>query len=392
MRILMCAAAAPLPPLNGTRLVVWNLCRELSKKHELTLLAFRWPDQYGEAPDGLTYRELPVQRRSLPVRTGDRVISLIRQKPVEVDRLGGRMRLEIARLRATRSFDVAHVIGGTLADVAGALKGLPAIIAPLDAWGINTAADVANARGLRRAWLRMQERIVQRYTAHAYRPFATTVLVSDADAASVALTDPAISTSVITIGVDCDRFTPRDDIMRDRRLILFTGTLWFPPNVMAAKFLAGEVLLLVRRKIPDARLVIAGRDPGEDVLALGRQPNVSVFADVPDLRPLLAEAGVFACGMTHGTGTKIKLLEAMASGAPAVSTTLGSRGLAVNDGRELLIADGPDAFAAAVVRLLDAPAFAEHLGREGRRYVVAQHTWAAVATRYEALYESARGR
>jgi glycosyltransferase involved in cell wall biosynthesis len=168
---------------------------------------------------------------------------------------------------------------------------------------------------------------------------------------------------------------------------LFTGALSFPPNAAAARFLASEILPRVRGAVPDARLMIAGRSPRADVRALAGEPGVSVHSDVPDLRPYLSAAGVFACAMTTGTGIKNKLLEAMACAAPVVATSRACQGLAVRDGVELLIADGAAAFAAAVQRVLTDAALAARLGAAGREYVVAQHSWADVAARYEALYE-----
>ena len=96
-----------------------------------------------------------------------------------------------------------------------------------------------------------------------------------------------------------------------------------------------------------------GRSPGPRLRAL---PGVRVVADVPDLRPYLWGAAVYACPMESGTGIKNKLLEAMAAGAPAVATPLACQGLAVRDGEQLRIADTDADFAAALVAVLRDPA------------------------------------
>jgi glycosyltransferase involved in cell wall biosynthesis len=138
---------------------------------------------------------------------------------------------------------------------------------------------------------------------------------------------------------------------------------------------------LVRRSIPGAALTLAGRTPSPRVLAL---PDTTVLADVPDLRPHLWGAGVYACPMESGTGIKNKLLEAMAAGAPAVATPLACQGLAVRDGAELRIADSDEAFAGAIVDVLRSPGT---LGESARAYVRARHDWDAVARAYMAVYE-----
>jgi len=112
--------------------------------------------------------------------------------------------------------------------------------------------------------------------------------------------------------------------------------------------------------------------------------NASVIADVPDIRPYLWSAGVYACPMESGTGMKYKLLEAMAAGAPAVATPLACQGLSVRDGIELRIAEDDEAFAAALVGTLRSPG---GLGEAARRYAAAHHDWSAVADAYAAVYE-----
>ena len=225
-----------------------------------------------------------------------------------------------------------------------------------------------------------------RYLTHAYRPFARVVLVTEDDARATHRLDPSLRTAVIGNGVDTQYYRPAPGAHRDARSLLFTGTLSFPPNAQAARFLATEVLPRLRRDLPGVRLDIVGRSPGADVRALAHAPGVSVHPDVPDVRPYLSTAGVFAGGMISGTGIKNKLLEAMACAAPAVATPLACQGVAARDGVELLIADEADSFAAAVRRLLTDGALAARLGEAARDHVVAHHSWASVATRYEALY------
>ncbi len=144
--------------------------------------------------------------------------------------------------------------------------------------------------------------------------------------------------------------------------------------------LAERIMPLVRRSVPEATLSLVGRSPGPRVRAL----DATVVADVPDLRPYLWGAAVYACPMQSGTGIKNKLLEAMAAGAPSVATPLACQGMAVRDGVELRVADDDEAFAAAVVDVLRSPG---GLGDAARAYVTAHHDWDAVADAYSAVYE-----
>jgi glycosyltransferase involved in cell wall biosynthesis len=228
-----------------------------------------------------------------------------------------------------------------------------------------------------RAWRRAQADAARRFQGRAYRPFERVILVTDEDAREVRALDPSLTTVTIPNGVDAASFSPDG---RPRSGILFTGALDAPSNEQAAVRLAERIMPLVRRSVPDAALTLVGRSPGPRVRAL----DATVIADVPDLRPHLWAAGVYACPMESGTGIKNKLLEAMAAGAPAVATPLACQGLTVRDGVELRIADDDEAFAAAIVATLRSPG---GLGDAARQYVTAHHDWDVVADAYAAVYE-----
>jgi glycosyltransferase involved in cell wall biosynthesis len=192
---------------------------------------------------------------------------------------------------------------------------------------------------------------------------------------------------VIPNGVDAAALAPPDGAPRPERRILFTGALAAPANEQAALRLVRRILPRVRERVPGAGVDLVGRAPGPAVRALAAEPGVRVAADVPDLRPWLWAAPVYACPMVSGTGIKNKLLEAMAAGAPAVATPLACQGLAVRDGEHLRIADGDDGFAAALAELLTDPAAGARLAGAARAYVTARHDWDAVAGAYKTLYE-----
>lgn len=387
MRILVCASEAPLPPLNGMRLQLRELCARLAERHEVCVLAFQWPDQHGGPPADVEFCRLDPPLPDAAARARDRALSIARREPVEAARLVPPMARRIETLLAEREFDVAHVTLGQLAGVAPALGALPAVLAPLDAWNVNVAGEAAAAQGARRTWLRLQGRLVTRHIERRYGAFARIALVSEADARETELLDASFRTIVIPNGVDAEHYRPDPAIDRNSHLLVFTGTLDYAANVTAARHLAIDVLPRVREHVPEAELALVGRAPTPEVRGLANLPGVSVAANVGDVRPFLLQAGVFACAMTSGTGIKNKLLEAMACGAPCVATPLASQGLAVRDDDQLLVAPPGAEFARALIRVMHDPALAARLGRRAREHVVAHHSWDAAARRYVDAYE-----
>jgi glycosyltransferase involved in cell wall biosynthesis len=386
MRILLCASEAPLPPMNGMRLQLRELVSQLAHRHEVCILAFRWPEQHGSAPAGVELIEVKPPPGGTLHRLGGWMRAVPGRRPLEPVKLTGRMSNALRELLAERDFDVAHVTLGSLADVAPALHGLPAVIAPLDAWHINERGRAEAERGIRRAVLRAQQRRVRRFTASAYRPYRRAVFVSEQDAHAAAELDSGLATTVIPNGVDLEYFHPGSAPATPGRLV-FTGAMATPANQLASTVLAREILPHVQARRPEARLAIVGRDPSPAVRELAALDGVEVSGTVPDVRPWLWDAEVFACPMRSGTGIKNKLLEALACGLPCVTSSLGSQGLHVTDGRELLIASpSGEAFASAIVELLEHRELRAALSATGRRYVAEHHGWPAVGRAYEALY------
>jgi glycosyltransferase involved in cell wall biosynthesis len=164
----------------------------------------------------------------------------------------------------------------------------------------------------------------------------------------------------------------------------------FRPNVDAALWFVREILPRIRATRPEVQFVIVGQKPVERLLRLNGQNGVVVTGAVEDVRPFIAGAAVYVAPLRMGGGTRFKLLEAMALARPIVSTTLGAEGFAVASGRELLLADSPADFAAAVLSLLADPARAATLGQAGRAFVQTRYDWSAIIPKLEAVYEERR--
>jgi len=196
---------------------------------------------------------------------------------------------------------------------------------------------------------------------------------------------PLLPVHVTPNGVDATFFGPLDRPERPATIV-FTGTMFFRPNVTAVLHFYQQILPLIRREQPDAHFVVVGRDPVPEIAALSADPHVTITGFVDDVRPWLAESCVMVCPMIMGSGIKNKVLEALAMARPVVSTRLGVEALDVTDGRDLRVADSPAEFAAAVLELLGDPAARRRLGQAGRDLVMRRYTWDACAASYDAIY------
>jgi glycosyltransferase involved in cell wall biosynthesis len=157
-------------------------------------------------------------------------------------------------------------------------------------------------------------------------------------------------------------------------VVIFVALLSWRPNVDAAVWLAERVWPLVRRRRPDARLLLVGRSPTPKVQRLAG-PDITVTGTVPDVRPYLAQARVAVAPLLSGGGTRLKVLEALDAGRPVVATPIGAEGLDDLVGRGVVVTDTPEAMADAVLDLLADDSRVTELGEAGRRGVADRYDW-----------------
>ena len=200
---------------------------------------------------------------------------------------------------------------------------------------------------------------------------------------------------VLPNGVDAERFSPTStDVSTSAAVgeeggpsVIFTGKMSYHANITAAHHLVENIMPQVWARQPDINVWIVGKDPAGSLLELPRRdPRLHVQGDALDLAPYIRRAAVSVAPIVYGAGIQNKVLEAMACGTPVVASPQAAQALQAVDGQDLLVADGPAAFAAAILRLLDDPALRQRLGENGRNYVLRCHDWDAVAAQLESIY------
>jgi glycosyltransferase involved in cell wall biosynthesis len=238
---------------------------------------------------------------------------------------------------------------------------------------------------LARWYIKEQWRKFVNFERWAVRDADLTVAVSALDAQRFARDFGASAVDVVDNGVDTEYFHPQP-VPRDPRQLLFLGSLDWRPNLDGVALLLDRIFPAVRAAEPGARLVLVGRNPSEALCRRAAAAGVEVCGNVPDVRPYLARCGAMVVPLRIGGGSRLKILEALAMGAPVVSTRIGAEGLTLEAGKHLRVVEEIDDVAAALVATIRAPAEAQEQANAGRRQVLRLYDWDHLADRLEQMW------
>jgi sugar transferase (PEP-CTERM/EpsH1 system associated) len=234
-----------------------------------------------------------------------------------------------------------------------------------------------------KAYLREQWRRMRAFERAQCRRFDHVVAVSSRDANVFRDEYGVRGVSEVPTGVDTEYFRPAGRVRPELFDLVFTGSMDWLPNEDAIVYFAEAILPRVREAVPGVTLTVVGRNPSPRVAALGRRdPAVRITGSVPDVRSYIERAALFVVPLRIAGGTRLKIYEAMAMEKAVVSTSVGAEGLPVRDGVDIVLADEPETFAAAVTRLLNDRRRAEGLGRHAAAVVRAEFGWSRVAEKF----------
>ncbi len=385
MRILFVAPRHPFPPFRGDQVRAWHQIRLLARRHQVTLFALEQPAADATVPEGVRV----VTSAASDARRAWRVLRhAFSDLPLQAALFDSEPARRALAALVQEGFDVAHLQLVRLAPLAPALGALPCVVDFVDALSLNIARRAEFDRPPLRPLWRQEAARLRRAEAALLDRVGQGVVVSEPDRLAMGGGERL---AVVPNGVDGGRFA-FDGSARGNADVVFTGNLGYFANADAAVWFARDVFPRVRARVPGARFRLVGARPTPAVRELGRQEGVSVAGEVADMAEALRSARVAVVPLRTGSGQQSKMLEAMACGTPVVASSLAAGGMEGSPGQHLLVADEPEAMAAAVVRLLEDAPFGERLAAQARALVEERYTWERSVALLEEAYARARGR
>jgi sugar transferase (PEP-CTERM/EpsH1 system associated) len=382
-----------LHPIDkGGRIRTYHMLRELKRDHRITYLTL---DDGSAAPDAaeraqeycddLVRIPFRTQPKRSPAFYGELLHNLASPLPYAIWKYrSSAMRRAIEDAGRRRDADVIVCDFLTPSVNMPDRRPCPALLFQhnVEATIWERHAQVA-ANPLTKAYLRDQGRRMRRFERAQCRRFDHVVAVSPRDAEVFRDEYGVRSVSEIPTGVDTEYFQPTGRVRPEPFDLVFTGSMDWLPNEDAIVYFAEDILPRVREAVPAVTLTVVGRKPSSRVAALGRRdPAVRITGSVPDVRPYIERAALFVVPLRIAGGTRLKIYEAMAMEKAVVSTSVGAEGLPVRDGDDIVLADAPETFAAAVIQLLNDRRRGEGLGRRAAAVVRAEFGWDRVAEKF----------
>lgn len=200
------------------------------------------------------------------------------------------------------------------------------------------------------SWLNLYR--LKQYEFSMYRDVDLLLTLTPQEKDRILKIEPGLRIEVVPHGTDTERFSPFPDNEKEVS-VAFLGNYPHNPNSDAVMFFIRKMWPGIKLRIKGIKFYIIGRGPTEEILAEAQKdPDIIVTGEVDDVRNHLKKAMVFIAPLRLGYGFRGKILEAMSMGIPVVTTSLGAEGLVVRNMENIIIANQPDAFSDAIVKLL----------------------------------------
>lgn len=391
MRVLYFSPRNCWPATTGARLRDFHLARQLAAKAELTYIGFTHGESKKERLEPLLGSEVILVRREPGYAPANLLRGMLGPTPISVlNYTSPLMMAELERLLRDRDFDAVQIEGVHLFGYVQHIRSLAPRARILCDWH-NIESELleryaGNAPSLaRRLYAQRTTTLLHRLELELLSQCAAHTVCSERERQILLAHAPTARVEVIGNGVDVEYFsqTPASEV---RRSLVFVGSMDYHANIDAAVYFASEVWPKIRARRPDLQFTIVGSHPTAEVLALGHQPGITVTGTVDDIRPFYSGALAVVVPLRVGSGTRLKVLEAMAAGTPVISTTLGSEGLAVSDGAEIRLADSPTAMADAATSLQAGSAEWRKLAANARQLVKSRYDWPIIGEKLRRLY------
>lgn len=400
MKILWISHILPYPPRGGVTQRSYHLIREVAEENEVFLFALN-QKAWLPTEEGVARARTEFQRFCTLVEIFDipsdgskwerynlAMTSLLSKNSYTANwTYSKEMHRRIRAFIADQKIDAIHCDTIGLGEYVKDIRGIPMAL---------NHHNVESHMMLRRAeketnffkkiYFFIEGKKLRNYEKKICPLFNKNLVVSELDKIRFSSFIPHVYVDTIPNGVDANFFTARNCKV-ERHNLVFAARLNAYPNEDAVVWFLKEMWPLLKKRVPDISLTIAGRNPTARIKKeVGLDPAIRMTGYVDDIRPFIEKAEVYICPIRDGGGTKLKLLDAMAMGKAIVTTAVGAEGLNLEDGEHALFANDPGAFISCIIKIFENRDLRIQLGNKSRDLVAKSYTWEIIGKKLNETY------
>lgn len=377
MKILLISHKIPYPPNKGDRIPTFYRTKFLSKNHEVSLAFPCFHADEFKYVDNLKKYCKHIETALLKpgwskIKSLAKILSA---KPLTLNYFHSNLLQDkIVRLVQENKFDLIYVYSSSMGQYAFEITNVKKII---------DLADSDSHKWLQYShykkpplsylyyleWYRLQK-----YERLLATNFDHSIAISEDEKNLFKTYIPNLKMSVVPNGVNLEYFKP-NSIECDPYNIIFVGAMDYYANIDAVLYFYNRILSIIKKEIPNVKFYIVGSNPCRKVRKLNKDENVTVTGFVDDVRYFLCNSSACVAPMRIARGIQNKILEAMASGVPVVTTTKGNEGINAKIGEEIYVENNPEKFADHVIKLIIDKKLRKSIGNNGRKFVEKKFNW-----------------
>jgi len=387
MKILMLTPYLPYPPNSGGQTRSYNLIKNLASKHEITLFSLIKDDREADNLGELTkYCEVKVFKRSKTPWTFKNVIHTgFSLYPFLVIRnLVTEEKLAIEEELAGKKYDLIH------AETFYVMPHIPKSTTPIllveqtIEYLVYKHYVEDQAPLLAKPLFTVDVAKLRYWETFFWQKANGVVAMSESDKREMQKLVPGLKIDIVPNGIDPDHFSLKDRASREPR-VLYVGNFKWLQNAEAVEVLVHKVWPKIKSRVPRAKLWIVGKDITEKIKSY-QSTDIEITEGLPDIRDAYSNATVLVAPIEGPGGTRLKILEAMASGLPVVTTDVGAEGLGVKHGQHALVTNKWSEMAETAISVIQNEKRSYEMGQEARNFVKKHYAWEVSASLLDKIY------
>ncbi|GAC1304815.1 MAG: glycosyltransferase family 4 protein [Mucilaginibacter sp.] len=385
MKLLFITPSLSYPPTKGYEVMLFKHIQHLSANHSIELVAFQdgkntdaGKEYVKNFCDKIHLVKLPTWRSYISSAFG-----LFSPDPIQVRYYKfKKMNKLIGELLQDNEYDAVVFTLIRMAQYLPELYKGFTILNMVDPLILNYERSLTWRAWYTKLFLKLEIPRLKSYEKKWSQRFSRITLIAEADILDYKALLGVDRIDWLPYGIDVDYFTNDETIAREKGMIIISGNMGHAPNVDGVKYFCRDVFPLVLDSVPEARLWLVGINPSKEILKLSNGQNIIATGYVKDIKHYLNRAMVSTCPIRLKVGTQTKVLEALAMGAPVVTTSAGNHGVCGKSGLNLYVEDESTDFANKIVSLLKGDNW-EELAINGRQFVLEKFRWDISVGKFE---------